>query len=66
MYEQNIKVYAIKNVVADDAEIENKDTFIKTIFYLEENNIPLIGGVNKYYSPITKKDYLFFPIKKID
>lgn len=47
-------------------EIENKDTFIKTIFYLEENNIPLIGGVNKYYSPITKKDYLFFPIKKID
>ena len=47
-------------------EIENKDTYIKTIFYLEENNIPLIGGVNKYYSPITKKDYLFFPIKKID
>lgn len=47
-------------------EIENKDTFIKTIFYLEENNIPLIGGVNKYYSPITNKNYLFFPTKKID
>lgn len=47
-------------------EIKDQDTFIRTIFYLDSNNIPLIGGVNKYYSPITKKDYLFFPIKKID
>lgn len=47
-------------------EITSKDTFMKTIFYLEENNIPLVGGVNKYYSPVTNKEYLFFPIKKID
>ena len=47
-------------------KLEDKDTFMKTIFYLEKNNLTLVGGTSKYYSPVTNKEYLFFPIKKID
>ena len=42
--EQNIKVYAIKNVVADDAEIENKDTEITLSAAKQYNKRAKIGS----------------------
>ncbi len=42
--EQNIKVYAIKNVVADDAEIENKDTEITLSAAKQYNKRAKVGS----------------------
>lgn len=46
-------------------EREGDDSFSKTIHYLEENGIALVGAVHDFTSPHTGKDYLFFPVKKL-
>lgn len=46
-------------------ECENNDTFQKTMEYMKDNNIPLIGAVHDFTSPLTGKNYMYFPIKKL-
>ena len=46
-------------------ECENEDTFPAMIEYMNENNIQLVGAVNDFTCPITGKNYMFFPIRKI-
>ena len=47
------------------AECEDSDTFSKTIKYLEENSIPLVGAVHDFTCPQTGKNYMLFPIRKL-
>ncbi len=47
------------------AECEEDDTFSKTIEYMKENHIPLVGAVHDFTCPKTGKNYMFFPIKKL-
>lgn len=46
-------------------ECENNDTFQKTMEYMKDNNIPLVGAVHDFTSPLTGKNYMYFPIKKL-
>lgn len=46
-------------------ERESDDTFINTINYLQQNNIPLVGAVHDFNCPDTGKGYMFFPIRKL-
>lgn len=46
-------------------ECEDDDTFSKTIRYLKDNNISLVGAVHDFTCPQTGKNYMFFPIKKL-
>lgn len=46
-------------------ECETNDTFSKTIKYLEENDILLVGAVHDFTCPKTGKNYMFFPIRKL-
>ena len=46
-------------------ECEDSDTFSKTIKYLEENSIPLVGAVHDFTCPQTGKNYMLFPIRKL-
>ncbi|WP_270525044.1 GyrI-like domain-containing protein [Longibaculum muris] len=46
-------------------ECENVDTFSKTIQYLKDNNISLVGAVHDFTCPQTGRNYMFFPIKKL-
>ncbi|MDE7253421.1 MAG: GyrI-like domain-containing protein [Acetatifactor sp.] len=46
-------------------ECENDDTFPKTIQYMKDNNIPLVGAVHDFTCPQTGKNYMFFPIRKL-
>lgn len=46
-------------------EYENNDTFLKTIKYLKDNSISLVGAVHDYTCPKTGKNYMFFPIRKL-
>lgn len=46
-------------------ECEDDDTFSKAIKYLKDNHISLVGAVHDFTCPQTKKNYMFFPIKKL-
>lgn len=46
-------------------EVEDKNTFQKTIDYLNANNIELVGAVHDFTCPKNGKNYMFFPINKI-
>lgn len=46
-------------------ECENNDTFQKTMEYMKDNNIPLVGAVHDFTSPQTGKNYMYFPIRKL-
>lgn len=46
-------------------ECEDEDTFSKTIKYLEDNGIPLVGAVHDFVCPQTGKNYMFFPVRKL-
>jgi len=46
-------------------ECEDDDTFSKTIRYLKDNNISLVGAVHDFTCLQTGKNYMFFPIKKL-
>lgn len=47
-------------------ECDEGDTFSKMIHYLKQNDLHLVGAVHDYTDPSTKKNYMFFPIKKVD
>ena len=46
-------------------ECENNDTFPKTIEYMKENDISLVGAVHDFTCPQTGKNYMFFPIREL-
>lgn len=46
-------------------ECEGGDTFPKTLNYLAENNLTLVGAVHDFTCPETGKNYMFFPIRKL-
>ena len=46
-------------------ECEDEDTFSKTIKYLEDHSIPLVGTVHDFTCPQTGENYMFFPIRKL-
>lgn len=46
-------------------ECVDMDAFPKMIQYMKENNIELVGAVHDYTCPKTKKNYMFFPIRKL-
>ncbi|WP_296874819.1 GyrI-like domain-containing protein [Thomasclavelia sp.] len=46
--------------------VENHDgAFKKTIKQLNKDNLSLVGAVHEYTDPVTEKNYLYFPIRKI-
>lgn len=47
-------------------ECEEDDTFSKTIEYMKENHIPLVGAVHDFTCPQTGKNFMYFPIKKLN
>lgn len=46
-------------------ECDGGDEFPKTIAYMNENGIPLVGAVHDFTCPQTGKSYMFFPIKRL-
>lgn len=46
-------------------ENENSDTFQEAIKYLKESNIPLVGAVHDFICPVTGKNYIYLPIRKL-
>ena len=46
-------------------ERETDDTFPKTIEYMKDNEIPLIGAVHDFTCPRTGKNYMYFPVRKL-
>lgn len=46
-------------------ECEKDDTFSKTIEYMKDNDISLVGAVQDFTCPQTGKNYMYFPIRKI-
>ncbi len=46
-------------------ENEGNDTFAETLKLLKERNLSLAGAVHEFTCPLTGKDYLFFPIRRI-
>lgn len=47
-------------------ECENGDTFSKAMAYMKENDIELAGAVHDFTSPQTGKNYMFFPIRRLN
>ncbi len=47
-------------------ECESPDTFSETVSYLNQSQIPLVGAVHDFTNPQNGKNYMFFPIRKIN
>ena len=47
------------------AEVENENTFSEVLDYLRDNQIPLVGAVQDFSCPVSGKDYMLFPIRKL-
>lgn len=47
------------------AESDDENTFSEVLNYMNENNIPLAGAVHDFTCPLTGKNYMFFPVRKI-
>lgn len=45
-------------------KVENAD-FSAVLRYMNENNLPLSGAVHDFTDPVTGKNYMLFPIKRI-
>ena len=46
-------------------ECEGDNTFPKTLDYLAENELVLVGAVHDFTCPETGKNYIFFPVRKL-
>ena len=46
-------------------EIEGENIFTEVLDYMNENGIELVGAVHEFECPENRKDYLYFPIRKI-
>ena len=47
------------------AECEGENTFSEVLAYLGQNQIPLAGAVHDFTCPVSGKNYMLFPIRKI-
>lgn len=47
-------------------EREHDGTFSEMIRYLKAHDIPLVGAVHDFTCPQTGKNYMFFPIRKLE
>lgn len=47
------------------AEKMSEDTFSGVLEYLKENGLELAGAVQEFNCPETRKEYLFFPIRRL-
>jgi hypothetical protein len=46
-------------------ECESDDTFRKVREYMEDNNVSLVGAVHDFTCPQTGKNFMYFPIRKV-
>lgn len=46
-------------------ENEDAETFEDVIYFMEEENIELVGAVFDFVDPETEKNYMYFPIRKL-
>ncbi len=46
-------------------ERDSEDSCSKTIKYLKDNGISLVGAVHDIIRPLTGKNYMFFSIRKL-
>ena len=46
-------------------EADGENTFSEVLNYMKSNNIPLVGAVHDFTCPLTGKNYMFFPVRKI-
>lgn len=46
-------------------ENDTEDTFAQTLRYMNERSITLVGAVHDFTCPLTGKNYMFFPIRKV-
>ena len=47
------------------AEVTGDDTFFEGLRYLEAHHLQLVGAVHDFTCPRTKKNYMYFPIRKL-
>ena len=47
------------------AECESENTFSEVLDYMRRNQIPLAGAVHDFTCPVSGKNYMLFPIRKI-
>ena len=47
------------------AECTEGDTFPVVLDYMKQNGIPLVGAVHDFTCPMSGKNYMFFPIRRI-
>lgn len=47
------------------AEAEEGDTFPRMLQYIESQGLSLAGAVHDFTSPVTGKNYMYFPIRKL-
>ena len=48
------------------AEVENENTFSEVLDYMQDNQIPLMGAVQDFSCPVSGKDYMLFPIRRLE
>lgn len=46
-------------------ECNEENIFVKVINYFTSNDIQLVGAVHDYTCPISGKNYMYFPIRKL-
>ena len=47
------------------AECESENTFSEVLDYMRRNQIPLAGAVHDFTCPVSGRNYMLFPIRKI-
>lgn len=47
-------------------ECDRDGVFQEMIAYLQESNIPLVGAVHDFTCPCTGKNYMYFPVGRLD
>lgn len=47
-------------------ETDGPEVFMRTLAYLQQNDIPLAGAVHDFTDPTTGKGYMLFPIRRLD
>lgn len=48
------------------AENNGDNVFADTLAYMQQNNLPLVGAVQEWTVPAEGKNYLLFPIRRLD
>ena len=46
-------------------ECENENTFSEVLDYMRQHQIPLAGAVHDFTCPVSGKNYMLFPIRRI-